>query len=105
MSTKPTDSPLSTETVEHVADLAHITLSNEEIAEALKNLSSILHHIDHIRSVNTDGIEPLDHPTELMDRYRDDEVSDPLSQQQVLANAPTVRDVYLDVPKVLGGEH
>ena len=104
MSTKHTDSLLTTETVEHVADLARITLSNEEVEEAIINLGSILDHIVQILSVDTKGVEPLDHPTELLDRHRDDEVSDPLSQQQVLANAQAVRDVYLDVPKILGGE-
>jgi aspartyl-tRNA(Asn)/glutamyl-tRNA(Gln) amidotransferase subunit C len=104
MSTKDTDPPLTTETVEHVADLARITLSKKEASDAIQDLSSILGHIDLIRSVDTSGVEPLDHPTELVDRSREDEVSDPLSQQQVFSNAPAVRDVYLDVPKVLGGD-
>lgn len=104
MSTKRTDSPLTTETVEHVADLARITLTKEEVNGAIHDLSSILGHIDLIRSVDTSGVEPLDHPTELQNRNRDDIVSEPLSQQQVLSNAPAVRDVYLDVPKVLGGD-
>ena len=104
MSTKHTDSSLTTETVEHVADLARITLSKEEVSDAIQDLSSILGHIDLIRSIDTSGVEPLDHPTELLDRNREDEVSEPLSQQQVLSNAPAVRDVYLDVPKVLGGD-
>jgi aspartyl-tRNA(Asn)/glutamyl-tRNA(Gln) amidotransferase subunit C len=105
MSTKHTDSPLTTETVEHVADLARITLSKEEVGDAIHDLSSILGHINLIRSIDTSGVEPLDHPTELLDRNREDEVSEPLSQQQVLSNAPAVRDVYLDVPKVLGGNN
>ena len=77
MSTKHTDSPLTTETVEHVADLARITLSKEEVSDAIHDLSSILGHIDLIRSIDTSGVEPLDHPTELLDRNREDEVSDP----------------------------
>ena len=104
MSTKHIDSPLTAETVKHVADLAHITLSKTEVIDAIQDLRSILGHIDLIQSVDTSGVEPLDHPTELMDRTREDEVSEPLSQQQVFSNAPAVRDVYLDVPKVLGGE-
>ena len=104
MSTKHTDSPLTTETVEHVADLARITLSKEEVSDAIHDLSSILGHIDLIRSIDTSGVEPLDHPTELLNRTREDEIVEPLSQQQVLSNAPATRDAYLDVPKVLGGE-
>ena len=104
MNTKQTDSPLTSTTVEHVADLARITLSSEEISRAIEDLNAVLGHIDCIREVDTTGVEPLDHPTELIDRLRDDDVAEPLSQQQVLSNAPAVQDVYLDVPKVLGGD-
>ncbi len=58
--------------------------------------------IDKLKEIDTSGVEPLDHPTELLNRDRDDEVGVTLSQQQVLDNAPAVRDVYIDVPKVLG---
>ncbi|MFT5206215.1 MAG: aspartyl/glutamyl-tRNA(Asn/Gln) amidotransferase C subunit, partial [Phycisphaerales bacterium] len=46
--------------------------------------------------------QPLDHPTELLNHLREDTCSDTLSQQQVLANAPEIKDVYFAVPKVLG---
>lgn len=79
-------------------------MSSEEISRAIEDLNAVLGHIDCIREVDTTGVEPLDHPTELVDRVRDDEDSTPLSQQQVLANAPAVQDAFLDVPKVLGGD-
>ena len=104
MSTKHTDTSLSTETVQHVAALARITLTKEEVSDTINDLSSILGHIDLIRSIDTSGVEPLDHPTELLNRTREDEIAEPLSQQQVLSNAPATRDAYIDVPKVLGGE-
>ena len=104
MSTKHTDTSLSAETVEHVAALARITLTKEEVSDTINDLSSILGHIDLIRSIDTSGVEPLDHPTELLNRTREDEIAEPLSQQQVLSNAPATRDAYIDVPKVLGGE-
>lgn len=104
MSTQQTDSPLSLHTVEHVADLARITLTSDEVHRTIDDLNAVLGHIDRIREIDTTGVEPLDHPTELIDRLRDDDVAEPLSQQQVLSNAPAVQDVYLDVPKVLGGD-
>ena len=104
MSTNQAGASLTSETVEHVADLARLTLSSEEINRAIDDLSLILGHIDRIRKIDVTGVDPLDHPTELTDRLRSDDVGEPLSQQQVLSNAPAVKDVYLDVPKVLGGE-
>ncbi len=96
------DSPLTDETVRHVANLARLALSDQEIDTAKTDLTSIFRHIDKLNSINTDGVEPLDHPTELMNHTRDDVAGDTLSQEQVLVNAPSVKDVYFDVPKVLG---
>ena len=95
---------LTTAQVQHVAKLSRIALSDSEIEQAKVDLSTIFDHISLLRTVNTDGIEPLDHPTELLNRDRDDSVGETLSQEQVLANAPAVTDVFFDVPKVLGGD-
>ncbi len=95
---------LTTEEVRHVAKFSRLALSDSEIEQAKKDLSTIFEHISRLSEVETDGVEPLDHPTELQNRSRDDSVGEALSQQQVLANAPAVKDVYFDVPKVLGGD-
>jgi aspartyl-tRNA(Asn)/glutamyl-tRNA(Gln) amidotransferase subunit C len=95
---------LTTEEVRHVAKLSRLALSDSEIEQAKEDLSTIFEHISRLNEVETDGVEPLDHPTELQNRSRDDSVGEALSQQQVLANAPAVKDVYFDVPKVLGGD-
>ncbi len=95
---------LTTEEVRHVAKLSRLALSDSEIEQTKEDLSTIFEHISRLNEVETDGVEPLDHPTELQNRSRDDSVGEALSQQQVLANAPAVKDVYFDVPKVLGGD-
>jgi aspartyl-tRNA(Asn)/glutamyl-tRNA(Gln) amidotransferase subunit C len=95
---------LTTEEVKHVAKLSRLALSDAEIEKAKEDLSTIFEHISRLNTINTDGVEPLDHPTELQNRTRDDTIGEALSQQQVLANAPAVKDVYFDVPKVLGGD-
>jgi aspartyl-tRNA(Asn)/glutamyl-tRNA(Gln) amidotransferase subunit C len=95
---------LTSEQVRHVAKLSRISLSSEEIEQAKKDLGTIFEHIDRLSEVDTDGVEPLDHPTELINSYRDDSIGPVLTQQQVLVNAPEVKDVFFDVPKVLGGD-
>lgn len=95
---------LTSEQVRHVAKLSRISLSSEEIEQAKKDLGTIFEHIDRLSEVDTDGVEPLDHPTELINSYRDDSIGPVLTQQQVLLNAPEVKDVFFDVPKVLGGD-
>ncbi len=93
---------MTSQIVRHVAKLSRLALSDVEIEKTKKDLSSIFSHIDRLKEVDTSGIEPLDHPTELLNRDRDDEIGGALSQQQVLENAPAIRDVFIDVPKVLG---
>ena len=99
-----TTTTLTTEDILHVANLARLALSKQEIETAKIDLSAIFTHIDRLLMVDTTGVEPLDHPTELQNRNRDDDVGSTLTQQQVLNMAPAVRDVYIDVPKVLGGD-
>jgi aspartyl-tRNA(Asn)/glutamyl-tRNA(Gln) amidotransferase subunit C len=95
---------LTTQEVQHVAKLSRLALSNVEIEKAKEDLCAIFDHINRLNEVDTAGVDPLDHPTELQNSSRDDSVTPALTQKQVLENAPAVKDVYFDVPKVLGGE-
>jgi aspartyl-tRNA(Asn)/glutamyl-tRNA(Gln) amidotransferase subunit C len=95
---------LTTQEVQHVAKLSRLALSNVEIEKAKEDLCAIFDHINRLNEVDTTGVDPLDHPTELQNSSRDDFVTAALTQKQVLENAPVVKDVYFDVPKVLGGE-
>ncbi len=95
---------LTTSQVLHVAKLSRLALSDQEIELAKEDLGTIFDHISLLNTIDTKGVEPLDHPTELQNRDRDDSVGPTLSQQQVLLNAPEVKDVFFDVPKVLGGD-
>ncbi|MAI67395.1 MAG: Asp-tRNA(Asn)/Glu-tRNA(Gln) amidotransferase GatCAB subunit C [Phycisphaerae bacterium] len=98
------ETSLTTKEVQHVAKLSRLALTNVEIEQAKEDLSTIFEHIARLNDVDTEGVDPLDHPTELLNRYRDDSIGKPLSQEQVLSNAPAVKDVFFDVPKVLGGD-
>ena len=103
MNVKNFNSVITSDTVRHVAKLARLALTDDEIEQTKIDLTNILSHIDRLQDADTEGIEPLDHPTGQVNRDRDDAVGESLSQQQVLANAPAVKDVFIDVPKVLGG--
>ena len=97
-------STLTNDDVRHVANLSRLSLTEKEVDQAIEYLAAIFAHIDVLNSVDTKGIDPLDHPTELINHTRNDDVGNALSQEQVLANAPAIQDVYFDVPKVLGGD-
>ena len=95
---------LTDEAVERIAYLSRLELTPLEAKQSAEELSEIFHHINRLKSLCTEGVLPLDHPTELTDHIRDDIETTPLSQEQVLKNAPATQDVYFDVPKVIGAE-
>ena len=95
---------LSTEVVKHIANLSRITLTEEELQKSKEDLGSIFQHLASLNEIDTTDVEPLDHPTQLLNRNREDVVGSTLSCEQVLENAPAVRGAYIDVPKVLGGK-
>ncbi|MCO5177280.1 MAG: Asp-tRNA(Asn)/Glu-tRNA(Gln) amidotransferase subunit GatC [Thermomicrobiales bacterium] len=92
---------LDRETVEHIAMLARIGLSEEEIELMREQLSSILDHIASLQDVDTDDIPPTAQVIQLQNVMRDDVVQPSLSRDAVLANAPASEDGYLKVNAVL----
>ena len=104
MSANEENVTMTSEVVRHIAKLSRLALTDEQIEQTKVDLGNIFAHIDRLKVVDTSEVEPLDHPTGLLDRERNDEVGNVLTQQQVLENAPAIKDVYISVPKVLGGQ-
>jgi aspartyl-tRNA(Asn)/glutamyl-tRNA(Gln) amidotransferase subunit C len=88
--------------VEQIATLARLKLTRAENQEFQEELSGILGYIDTINEVNTDGVAPTAQVTGLSSVVRED-VKNPsaLSRDEVLSNAPDVKDGYIKVKSVL----
>lgn len=95
---------LSLEEVRHVAKLACLRLTDEELEAYRSQLSSVLEHIATLAGVNTDGVEPMAHPLDVTNRLAEDLVGEPMPIEALLRNAPAQHESYLTVPKVLGDE-
>lgn len=92
---------LSREEVEHIADLAKLALSDEEIARYQEQLSAILEHFDQLQELETEEIPPTATVLPLRSVMRDDEARPPLERERVLENAPDAEDGCFRVPAVL----
>ncbi|MHB8572759.1 MAG: Asp-tRNA(Asn)/Glu-tRNA(Gln) amidotransferase subunit GatC [Candidatus Dormibacteria bacterium] len=79
---------LSHEEVRHVARLARLGLTEEEVAYFAGQLSHILGHIERMSELDTDGVPPTAQTTGLTNVFRPDRVVPPLSREAALANAP-----------------
>lgn len=83
---------LSLYEVHHVAQLARLRLSDEELASMQKQLSAIIDYINTLQEVDVTGVEPTAQVTGLTSVLREDVVAPPLPRERVLANAPDQRD-------------
>ena len=93
---------LKLEQVEHVANLAKLSISEEEMDKYSIQLASILTEIDKINKVEIDPKgEILIAPTENKNEYSEDEVGEMLTKDEIFQNAKHVVDGYVVVPKVL----
>lgn len=89
------------EIVEHIALLGRLELSEEEKVRFEKQLSAILGYVEKLRAVPLEGVQPLVHPLELANVFREDEPRAPLPREDALANAPEPEDPFFKVPKVI----
>jgi len=92
---------VTNEQVRHIARLARIAMSDEEIARLAPELNNILGWVEQLGEVNTDGIEPLATVIDQKLRLRDDVVTDGDIRDDVLANAPEAQHGFFAVPKVI----
>lgn len=79
---------LSREEVLHIARLARVALTEEEITRMQEQLSDLLEHFEVLQKVNTEGIDPTAQSIDLISVMREDEVKPSLPVDDALANAP-----------------
>ena len=92
---------ISRSDVEHVADLARLHLTDEELDRMQTQLSNILEAIETLRDVDTSHVGPTASVIQLENVMREDEPMPPMRREATLANAPLRDDPFLRVPTVL----
>ena len=92
---------VSPEQVRHIARLARIAMSDEEIERLVPELNAIIGWVEQLGEVDTDGVEPLATVIDQKLRLRDDMVNDGNIRDKVLANAPEAQHGFFAVPKVI----
>ena len=92
---------VTNEQVRHIARLARIAMSDEELERLVPELNNILGWVEQLGEVDTDGIEPLATVIDQKLRLRDDAVTDGDIRDDILANAPDAQHGFFAVPKVI----
>ncbi|MGG1572586.1 Asp-tRNA(Asn)/Glu-tRNA(Gln) amidotransferase subunit GatC [Fictibacillus sp. NRS-1165] len=92
-------SRISKDQVKHVAHLARLSVSEEEVDMFTEQLDAIIGFAEELNELDTENIEPTTHVLELKNVLREDTVRESVSRADALKNAPEQRDGQFKVPK------
>ncbi|MDY0395645.1 Asp-tRNA(Asn)/Glu-tRNA(Gln) amidotransferase subunit GatC [Virgibacillus halophilus] len=87
--------------VKHVAELARLSIKEEEAEMFTNHLSAIIGYAEQLNELDTDGVEPTTHVLDLKNVMRKDEPKKWISQAEALKNAPDQQDGLFRVPSIL----
>jgi aspartyl-tRNA(Asn)/glutamyl-tRNA(Gln) amidotransferase subunit C len=89
---------ISRDEVLHVARLARLELSSDEVARFQEQLSAILESVSKVSELDLSDVPPTAHPLEIANAWREDEPRLCLTVEEVFANAPDRDDDHFRVP-------
>lgn len=95
---------ITAESVQHLAGLARIALTDAEVESLTTELDSILTNIAKVSEVANADVPATSHPIPLNNVTRPDEIADVLTREEALANAPESTDGMFRVSSILGEE-
>ncbi len=93
---------LTRQDVAHVADLARLELTEEELEQFTGQLAEVLDHAADIASLDLAGVVPTAHAMAVTNVLRPDELRPCIDREEALAQAPSVEDHRFKVPPILG---
>ena len=87
--------------IEKIAELARIRISGDQIGLVTQRITEILHMVDQLQAIDTQGIEPMANPLDATQRLRADVVTQSNRREAFQAIAPAVENGLYLVPKVI----
>ena len=94
---------ITDQTVEKLAKLSRLKFEGDDKENMRKDLENILEMCEKLSTVNTDGVEPLIYMTDSHTILRTDAISQEITHEEALKNAPKKDSDFFRVPKVIGG--
>ncbi len=92
---------LDNKKLRELAHLARLEFSDEELIDIGNDLKKIIEFCDQLKSVDTEGIDPLIYLSDEINVLRDDQIKQGLKKEEALKNAPASDSDYFKVPKVI----
>ncbi len=92
---------ISKKEVEHVARLARLSLTDEELNRMTGQLDNILSYVEKLEELDTDNIVPTTHVFSLSNAFREDVIKESLSQEEAVKNGPQQDGEMFQVPRII----
>jgi aspartyl-tRNA(Asn)/glutamyl-tRNA(Gln) amidotransferase subunit C len=92
---------ISRDTVKHIAKLARIKLSENDVKKFQEQFVQIISYFDRLNEVDTKNVEPTSQVTGLVNKLREDKVKGSLETKESLKDAPKKNGNYFTVPSPL----
>jgi aspartyl-tRNA(Asn)/glutamyl-tRNA(Gln) amidotransferase subunit C len=92
---------ITEQTVQYVAALAKLTVSEEEKQKVAEDLEHIVEYMETMNGLDTEGVEPMSHVLPIKNVFREDVVTNGDNREQLLKNAPKQKDGSFAVPKTV----
>lgn len=92
---------ISKEDVEHVAHLARLSVSDENVEKLTEELDAIIGFAEQLDELDTTDVEPTSHVLDIHNVLREDTIQPSLDREEALKNAPDQKDGQVKVPSVL----
>ena len=92
---------ISREEVEHVAKLAHLALTEEELEHVGDDLNRVLEYFQALQKIDTTDVPQTTHAVPIENVYREDVVGQSLSSEETVSNAPDGIEEFFRVPRVV----
>ena len=87
--------------IQHLANLAQLELSEQEISVVSEDLRRIMSMVDQMQALDTSSVEPLAHPLDARQRLRSDEITETVERELYQQGAPATADGLYLVPRVV----
>ena len=87
--------------VEYIAELARLKFKDEELESFTHQLNEILNYVEKLNELDTENVQPLSHPIENTNVFRDDKLVQSIPTEEALKNAPSSTEEFFKVPKVI----
>ena len=88
--------------VEKIAELAQLKFTDDELENFTTQMNEVLTYMEKLNELNTENVQPLAHPVEQKNVFREDVKKDSIKTDEALKNAPSSEDNHFKVPKVIG---